>query len=325
MSKIIKNIRIKSVVTLFLLATLILFIPGSLSLGQIYECDSVIKIDYDKDFANKPILPINRTLTIPIKTRYFIQGFLAEYVGQEYTESGIYAYVYPEVIKTPEWCVATVTPSFLLLPATTDGVEKILNLTIKINRNARAFDEGKISLRFNISQMGSVRGASYIKNVSFTTGYLPMLDINILDGTLEYITPSEIANFGIEIKNLGNAKTYVSARILDIPKGWSANIPSDFLIESKNSGGDNTKTITFSVKPPYTFGYHNDKKTITVALKPSYFDNKTISGGEYYINFIVKSKGFSTPGFEFILVTLSLCFMVILARRKYYLDRRNKD
>ena len=50
----------------------------------------------------------------------------------------------------------------------------------------------------------------------------------------------------------------------------------------------------------------------------SYFKDITVSGGEYYLTFIVKSKGFSTPGFEFVFLLLSLITVSLIVKRKKF-------
>ena len=313
MYKIIK--RYGCIILLFLII-FVLYVPCASSLGQIYECESIIEIDYDKDMLNKPLLPVNMTITVPVQVKYFVEGFLAKYVSQVYTDMGIYAFVYPEIAKTPEWCEASVSPSFLLLPATTDGVISEINLTIKINRNAHAFDKGDISIKFFVERMGAVLNATYIKNVSFTTGYLSLLKVNTLGSSISSIDPDSTANFDIEIENIGNAKTYLTTRIVDMPEGWTVNLPSELILGAGTIGEETKKTIRLSVKPPYSFGYHNEAETVTVALKPSYFNDKSISGEEYYIKFLIKNKGFSTPGFELIYLLILIAGISLITSKK---------
>ena len=137
------------------------------------------------------------------------------------------------------------------------------------------------------------------------------------------IGPMDTAEFQIDITNLGNANTEVLCQVLDAPDGWSANIITNVVLGSKilGSTGDTIQTIYFKIKPPYGFGYHNDRQQISVKLTPSYLWDPTLEGKEYQIDFVVQSRGFSTPGFELPLMAVALISIALI----YKIRKKNKE
>lgn len=301
----------------FLLISFIFIVPSNMAkFGDIYTCQSIVEIDYDANLTNQPLLPIDAVLKIPLEIKYYVQGQYADYITDVYLSMGLDAFIYLEIKSTPEWCDATISPSVLIMPATTEGSFESANLSIKINRETQAFDAGDIAVKFIVTRMGAISQNTIIKNVSFTVGYLPVLDIEIPGGAVKSISPDETATFDIEIENIGNGKTNVSLRVIDAPDDWVATIPSCLLIDSKDLSENNKRTVQLDIKPPCSFGYHNEKETITVAIKPTYFKDDTVQGEEYYLTFIVKNKGFSTPGFEVIYVLVGLIIVLLIVKRK---------
>ena len=95
-------------------------------------------------------------------------------------------------------------------------------------------------------------------------------------------------------------------------------ILSGFVLGSENVGGDPKETIILKVRPPISFGYHEEREIIQVALTPSYYKNSEYSGEPQYLFFVVQSRGFSTPGFDFItlLFAFSLISFLIFRRKR---------
>ena len=78
------------------------------------------------------------------------------------------------------------------------------------------------------------------------------------------------------------------------------------------------------MKPPINFGYHEDRAVIKLKMTPFYQNNSNYFGEPHYLNFIVQSKGFSSPGFESILVLFALIFVMypIYKRKNKKLDSK---
>jgi hypothetical protein len=317
MNKFMKTIKISLIFCFLLTILLIVNIPTSSAFGEIYNCQSFIDIEYDEALTKQPLLPIDMTLDIPLTVKYSVEGRLEDYVPEIYENMGLEVFIYIKVFSTPEWCKATVSPSVILLTATPEGVSETINLSVQVNRDTHAFVSGDITIEFKVDRMGAIQGNTSYHKVSFTNGYFPMLNLNTPDGTVKTTTPDDIAGFNLEIENLGNSLTNVSIEILDAPNGWSVGVPSSILIDAKTFGSESKKSVQVSIKPPYSAGYHNERETITLAIKPSYFNNASISGEEYYVTFVIKNKGYSTPGFESAFVIMGLIVVFYISKKRY--------
>jgi hypothetical protein len=284
-------------------------------LKDLYTCQSEVKIYYDDEIAKSPLLPVNMTKKIPIEIDYRIIGLYADVVGSTYASTNDPVnYIYLYVEKTPDWCTATVIPSLLTTSPLADWQKHNAILIVQVNENAYAFAEGKITLRIETAKMNAIKPGTFYQNITFVPGYLSSLRLNVPD-TIKLIAPGDLANFNIDMENLGNADTQVTCNVLDLPKGWTAAITST-TIGSKVVGNNPKKTIRLVVQSPYGFGYHNDQKIIKVSIKPSYVSNESLVGEEYFLSFAVQSRGFSTPGFESAFVLFALVVVVLILNKR---------
>lgn len=286
--------------------------------GQAYACYSNVEIGYDEKAAKDPLLPLDRTKTIPLTIKYSITGYYAKEIASLFKDTPIYLNLYVE--ENPDWCIATILPFFTSVYAR--GSSFNASLSIEINENSYAFSEGKIKIKVVVVKAGSIEGGNFYQDIPFLPGYLPVLGTK-LTSTSDLISPMETANFNIEIENLGNAKTEVACRVIESPKGWIATIDPTIIIESGTASDNPKKNIQLVVKPPYNFGYHNDKGIIKVSVTPSFFGNSSLSGHEYILSFIVQSRGFSTPGFEVVSVLLAIIAIILVIKKRQKTIRSN--
>jgi len=315
MNKYMKTIKITFIICFLISSLSIINLPRTSAIGDIYNCTSIIDIDYNHNLTKEALLPINMTLNIPITVNYRVEGYYEEYIPDIYTNIGQEVFIYVEIFNTPSWCEAAITPSFILLPATSEGVSKNLNLSIQINQNAKAFAYGNIAIEFKVEQMGAITGEIFYKYVSFQNAYFPMLNFNTPEGTSKSVTPGEIADFDLEIENLGNSLTNVSITVIEAPDDWTVGVPENILVDSANSNNKAKKTVKISISPSYSTGYHNEREIIKLAIKPASVTNKSLIGQEYYVTFVVKSKGYSTPGFELPLLIIGLLIVVFISKK----------
>jgi hypothetical protein len=302
--------------TIILLIFFVISNNVSAELGDMWICQSNIDLNYDEEAANKPVLPVNMTIDIPIQFKYYIDGLYAKHVAYNYYSNGHCVYIYIYVENVSEWADATISPQNLMIPATVDGITDNLTLTVKINRSAHAFDKGIATIRFDVKNMGSVKGGDIYKDISFTAGYLPFLEIDLPQGNAMTIRPDETADFDIKLENLGNAKTNVNFTILDVPEGWSAKITQNILLGTTTIGENIDNIVTLSVKPSYEFGYHNEEEIIKVLINPSHYKESDLVGPTYELSFIIQNKGYFVPGFEVISIFLALTILVFILKGK---------
>lgn len=291
-------------------------------LNKAYALYSQIQVDYDKHATEEPFLPVDMVQEIPLTVNYRVAGVYADQITPVYVEDGNYNYIHLYVEETPEWCTVSLMPSFLIMPALSDWNSVNSSLIVKVNENALAYSEGTIKLRIEVEKMGAINGGTFYQDIPFKPGYLPFLKINALNGATALIGPEDIATFDIEVENLGNAKTQVESRILALPKGWTATITSNAILESTASeqSKKDTDMIQLVVKPPINFGYHNDRESIKVSIIPLYFDNNSLAGEEYQLSFIVQSRGFSIPSFEFPIIIVAV--MMFFFFRKQSINKK---
>jgi hypothetical protein len=121
----------------------------------------------------------------------------------------------------------------------------------------------------------------------------------------------------IDISNLGNARTIVLLEVTSVPEDWVAVITSQLTLE-EGTGSQGTAYLV--VKPPKSFGYHNDEQTIKISMQPVDADDYSKKGEITYETFLVQSRGFSTPGFETIVFlgafALTLLIVIYIRKRK---------
>lgn len=206
-----------------------------------YVCYVNGTIDYDKDAAQDPILPLTMIKTIPLTVTTTISGPYSQEILPYYEadKTKLFADIY--VVKTPEWCTASIIPSKFTIPISLNNIAPVnFTLNVGVKENASANFEGIITVKLTIHGIGAIETGIFYEDIAFKPGYLPFLKTDVSKDTFELIGPGDTANFDIEIENLGNAKTQVTCNVLGVPEGWTANIEPTTLIGSRISG-DNPK------------------------------------------------------------------------------------
>ena len=80
-----------------------------------------------------------------------------------------------------------------------------------------------------------------------------------------YLNPGEIKSYEIELENLGNAKTTVTAEAFNIPEGWTVSILDSTVLGTLTKNEDNKKTLTLSIRSSDDFGYRNSVEIINIS------------------------------------------------------------
>jgi hypothetical protein len=310
--------KTKTLLTYFTSISTILFLlislmpTSSAGIFDIYNCYSVIRIEYDNQIANDPFLPIDMVKEIPLTVNYHVDGYFEDYVPEAYEMESL---IYFDIVSKPKWCNVSLMPNFLKLFPKAEGVTRDILLIIKVDENAHAQSSGIVQIKTTVDNMGAVKGGTFFSNISFIPGFYPLIKLNI-EEDIKSINPLDIADFKINIENLGNAKTIISSKVLTEYDDWTVSISNETVIGSKTIGDDPQKEIKLSIKPPNNFGYHNERKVIQISMTPKYFNDESITGEEYILSFIVQSRGFSTPGFESILFFLIIIAFIFIIKFK---------
>jgi len=308
--KIIKTVTtIITLLIVFASVYTIIMPSSSAKFSDIFSCHSIIIIDYDSEVANHPFLPVDMVKEIPMTMNYYVEGYFDNDVPLSY--SNLDVFIYLDIVEKPDWCAVTLSPNFLKMKATAEGLTEDVALIIKVDENAHALSIGQIGIKVDVDRMGAIQGGTFYSNISFIPGFYPLLNLNISEGTIKKIGPLDTAKFDIEIENMGNAKTTVILDAINLPEGWMVSVDRETIIETGIGGNNPKKTVSLVIQPPYGFGYHDDREIIQVEITPTYFENQSITGEKYLVYFTIQSKGFSTPGFEaafalFVLIGVSL-------------------
>jgi len=291
--------------------------PFDNALKEVYEANYNLDVVVDEKAANQPFLPVDMVIEIPVTLKLEFTGRYEEVMDKFYTSTALLEL---SVNNTPGWATATVTPKDTSIETSKEPVDKNISVFIKVDEDANPSRKGIVQLKILVKKLGAINELVLDKDIPFTVGYFPMLDINP-DKNVEKISPMEKTTFTIDIKNLGNAKTKVNCKIIDVPKDWTANITENLILGTRALNEENKDKLFLTVKPPYGFGYHNEREIIKVRVTPIYYGNDSIVGDEYILSFVVQNKGFSTPGFEI----SSLFFVIFIVSLILCKKFRRKD
>lgn len=320
MTKNLRTIKASIVMGILFLSIFAILMPST-SAG-IIKSNGNLKLEYDAAALEEQVTPLGGPRPVTISIGYLVSGIFATQ-----TVSILYGRVLPmielSVEETPPYATAWVQPNVISPDMSTSWSTATATLWVSFKENVPARAEVTIRVKMHARAIPGVlfevqEVISYA-DVSFTPGYLPIISVSP-KGNFQEISPGEIATFDIEIENLGNAKTVVDFKILDIPEEWSPNIQSRVTLGAGVLGEDPKSTVQLVIQPPYGFGYHNDRETIRVEITPSYYGDPgdpEVTGMPQIETFTVQSRGFSTPGFEAAFVVFALMAVVIIFKKRH--------
>jgi hypothetical protein len=283
-------------------------------LDQIYECTPFIVLEYNETLLQKPIVPYDQPITIPITVKAKIGGPAADIVLDKIGGGGVKLIATISIAEVSEGCHASINPPILQFPVSGEYESANATLSLTIDQYLPAFSLKNVKVRTNSQRLGAkatlVKAGNFTQDVPFFVGYYPQLSFSYPDGNVKSITPDKTAYFTMEIQNWGNADTNVICEIVDLPEGWQAGIVRNTTLATNLFGVNFKGTISLNVKPPINFGYHEDRAILKVKITPECYNKSQYTGEPYYLYFIVQSKGYSTPGFDFIILIFAFIFVL---------------
>jgi len=297
MSKTFKA-AVPGILLVFLVVTLLLGRLPAASAGPVFTIQSSLTVSWGNETI-KPIIPRGelRTLTLVI-THTIARGALGEEVLKLLT--GLVIPISISITGASPWCTAVISQGTVSIVVQPDTISTVYTtVSIQVANDAPAYGLGYINIRVTAAQVSIIEGTEYDVTLSFIPEYKALIQSSLPETNVKEIGPMDTAVFPVRITNLGNARTRVVLNVTDIPSDWSAVITSQLIVEE----GGGTATAYLVVKPPKGFGYHYDEQTIRISMQPVKADDPSKKGEMYYESFLVQSRGFSTPGFEF------LCFL----------------
>ena len=301
--------------------------PGIRSFFTAYP---IINLDYED--INELAIPNGDKIEIPFNVTFKLTGRYADFQSKRLKNDIINLEL--SIEEKPSWCKASITDTYVTIPL--DSTESYQSsLKVEVIENAEAYTQNYVIVRATSPEISGLfftqlkAGVAFFE-IPFVVGYVCVVAYETPEGTLAEVGPLETADFQIDIENLGNGPTIVNIDLVDEPKkGWSVNIASSVQLGSGiNEKGAKKKTVHLKIKPPYEFGYHNERKTFGVRFTPNYLGRSELIGQTETIYFNVQNIGMSPgAGYEIpltiIVVVLFIitCISIFLKRRKRRLKK----
>jgi len=321
MKKTFRIFKIGVISGLLLFSLLTVFAP--ISSAAIIKVKPLITVTYPSSSEN--IVPNSGVLLIDLSTTFQLMGIGASFVETYSLLKDTSVSIELKVENKEDWIDASIDNP---LPSMTlkDTEPKISTLKITVTENAPAFSLGKVTISATSKEQPGlffgIAKETYFFDVSFIVGYWPVVKYEMPRGNLMEIGPLDTADFEIQLENLGNGITYVGIEPIEIPEGdWSINIASSVTLASPVQNKEGSKaTVHLIIKPPYGFGFHNDRQNFKVKFTPQYLGLYDLKGQEETITFNIQSVGLSPgAGFEIPLIVIVLAviglFIYIYRRR----------
>jgi len=322
MRKNFRTVKTGIIFGILLLSLFVALVPST-SAGFI-PVDPLILVKYPKPEQN--VVPLGRALDITLETTFTLTGPIANIVQKASLLRDAVIQIELKVIQTEEWCEASIANPLVQLPMThTEPFPS--TLTVTVTENAPAFTQGIV----RISATSKVQHGILFKiseqtvefDISFIIGYWAVVAYEPTRGNFMEIGPLDTADFEIDVENLGNGPTYVSIEILEIPEDdWSVNIKSSVILSSAVYGGEgSSEKVLLRIKPPYGFGFHNERRNFKVRFTPIYLGQSDLVGQPETLQFVVQSVGLSPGvGFEIPLIVAVVVIIFLI----YYFYRQSK-
>jgi hypothetical protein len=294
---------------------------------KLFSFSSYIFLDFDETPLNNN-LALDQSVSVPVTIRYqtnvpqnflFFLPWQLKNIILYGSMIGPMQQIQLEIINKPEWADISIAQKDVLVEIPNDGEpasEEKTSLILSPYEEAPARPY-TITIRATCRQIGRINSFSTSEDIVFTPTFEPTVTI-IPDKPMRTVAPRETVNFNIKIKNEANKKARITPT-LDIQyssKDWSALInPPYFDIDAGQQ-----EEFVFSIYAPYDFGWHNEIGEFKIDFTTEIFPLNPTSpkGGPYSIYFRLNNYGFSTPGFEILLLIVSISIIGIIIKKKKY-------
>jgi hypothetical protein len=308
---------------LVLISMFAVFIPNA-SAGFI-KVKPLINVTYPT--AEENIVPNSGVLIIPLSTTFTLTGIGASFVetGSLLTDTPVSIEL--KVESKEDWIDASIDNP-LVSSKLTEKEPKISTLKITVTEKAPAFQLGSIRISATSKEQPGLlftiaQDVAYF-DVSFVVGYWPVVSYELPKGNRIETGPMGTAEFEINLVNMGNGATYVKIDPVLAKDGWSISIASSVNLASAvdSKDGNNKATVKLIIKPPYGFGFHNERQDFKVEFTPYYLGRPDLTGPVEPITFTVQSVGMSAgTGFEIPLIVAGLVVIILVI---YMYNKRRK-
>jgi hypothetical protein len=254
-----------------------------------FGLQSMISISWDPDATNEPLtinVPYTVTLNVTYSTVKALFGnFILWYCILTYQNVNVSL----KLENVPSWCTANLSNSQLVFPVNGSTITDHTLLFISVNEHAPAFQSFPITINASVNTMMGpfgfmpfVQGNQQTSDMIFVPGYLPLINVT---PTYSYIetTPGFTVLDPITVENLGNGKTLVDVKFIEIPQNWVLMInPAQLIIDVNES-----KVTNLTIIPPQDF---YGIETITLSFTPKSYSHPEYEGTALTIHIIVNVR-----------------------------------
>ncbi|MBU0498211.1 MAG: hypothetical protein KKG04_09720, partial [Candidatus Thermoplasmatota archaeon] len=276
-----------------------------------------IDLTYDSTAIPNSVRPESQILLVPVEIKHFVSGVGSQIIIPFYKANT--APIYLSVAATPDYMEAAINPGVVypLLTVQKPDTPEPAILSISFFPTAPAFQRVNVQVIAETRDMPPVRGTQNTITIPVISGYYS--NFKYENPTFKEIGAGETATFPIKIQGYANARSKLQFEAVDIPEGWSASINSEIFLGTSSLGEDATATVDLVVQSPLDFGYYNTVEQLTVRVRTfaaghvdAGYDNSTT------LQFTIRARGFSTPGFEGGILVLAIIAAILIARKKYH-------
>jgi hypothetical protein len=325
MKKNFRTIKATLIMGILLVSVSATIVPTT-SAGLLANLSSYARVEFDaKNFTGKPVVPRGEIRPLPIVIFYGVNyaGLIRGLANFLFLfQKGRQVDIKLELVDWSPWCTPTITQSTLTTMVADDEQELKANLNLRVDLDAPAYGSGYVTVKVIVPKVGSIDKYENEFTLEFDPAYLPLIKPQTQGSNTKRIGPMDTAVFPIEIENLGNARTKIKLQVVSesVPDGWTA-IVTDQVILDEEKGSMAIAYLT--IKPPKTFGYHDETSGIVVEMVPERAENPSDKGSPERISVLVESRGFSVIGIEMLLLPLVI-IVVIIFLIYYFIIRKRK-
>ena len=218
-----------------------------------------------------------------------------------------------EIVDHSPWCTANLKSGTVTTTISTQERELFTVLTIRVDEDAPAYDGGFVKIDVSTDDIKGpfgistrIKGYEEQFTINFVPGYLPLISIELPEGSTFKIPPHNETTIPINIQNLGNARTRVSVELVDVPGDLTATIEEDITLDMDESG-----QIYLVTKINNDF----DKGTLKLNFIPSRTEDLTDMGESSYITMAFENDGSyieENDSFEMNVALLGIIVFILL-------------
>lgn len=312
----LKAVKASFLLAIFLFGMCVAFTTAPASAQGILQGNVVLT--YDSSQVGETIRPETDTRVIEVSVNHYVSGLGSKLLIPFYQDRSTVPIELSITSQLPDWMDAGISPGVVyqqLSSVSGEHPSQIAYLTISLSPNAPAFLSRTIEITATSQYTPPVRSAVNKISIPVKSGYYSNFNYEV--PPFKEIGAGETVEFAIEVTGFANALAKLTFEVLDQPEGWSTAIDPELTLGSSALDQKANATHIFTVQSPLTFGYHNEVEKFRVRVSTFAAghpelgaDNSTI------LQFTVRARGFSTPGFELPFIMLALMAVIIIYRKR---------